>query len=92
MEFPTLLQLLQPVEAKWEQFAHHLIKEHEVTAIKAQCYQSDASDKALVEAIKIWSSRTKREHRTWRTLLTVAEKCGDKTLPQFLKDNNLSGK
>ena len=60
--------------------------------LKLSVTKSDASDKALVEAIKIWSSRTVREHQKWRTLLTVAEKCGDKTLPQFLKDNNLSGK
>ena len=92
MKFPTLLQLLQPAEAHWEQLAHHLIKEHEVTAIKSQGYQSNAGDKALVEAIKTWSKRTAREHRKWRTLRTVAEKRGDKTLPQFLKDNKLSGK
>ena len=80
------------MEANWEQLAHHLIKDHEVTAIKAQCYHSDAGDKALVEAIKIWSGRTVREHRKWRTLCTIVEKWGDKTLSQFLKDNNLSGK
>lgn len=90
IEFPTLLQLLQPVEANWEQLALHLMKEHEVTAIKAQCHHSNAGDKALVEAIKIWSSRTVREHRKWRTLCAIAEKWDDKTLPQFLKDNNLS--
>ena len=92
IEFPTLLQLLQPVEANWEQLAHHLIKAHEVAAIRSQCYHSNAGDKALVEAIKIWSGRTVREYRKWQTLRTITEKWGDKTLPQFLKDNNLSGK
>ena len=77
IEFPTLLQLLKPVEADWSQLAYYLIDEHEVEAIKAQCCHSNANDKALVEAIKKWLGRTLREHRKWCSLHTVAVKWGD---------------
>ena len=92
MDFPTLLQLLKPVEADWSELAYHLIDEHEVKAIKAQCHLSNANDEALVKAIQKWLGRTLRKDRKWRTLHTVAVKWGDNTMSQFLKDNNLSGK
>ena len=91
MELHTLLHLLQPVEADWEELAPFLIKDHVIKSIKANSFQSDASDKALMETIKIWSTRTVREHRKWRTLRTVAERWNDNTLLPFLKDNKLSG-
>ena len=92
MEFNDLLHLLQPAESEWDSLAPYLISDHEVTNIKVECCRSNASDKALVEVIKRWSRRTVREHRTWQTLRTVAEKCGDNTISQFLQDNKLSGK
>ena len=91
MEFHDLLRLLQPIEANWNTLGHHLVKPHEVNAIKATSFHSNAADKAMFEAVKMWTQRTGREHRTWRTLLNVAKKWGDNTVPQFLKDNNLNG-
>ena len=91
-DFLTLLEMLQPVEADWNQLAYYLIKENEVDAIKAQCCQNNANDDALVETIKKWRARTSKEQRKWCTLLAVAEKWHDSTLSRFLKDSNLSGK
>jgi len=92
MQLTIILQMLQPIEADWEELASFLGMEHVVKSIKADCLHKDAHEKALFEAIKMWLSRTEREHRKWSTLYTIAEKWGDNTLSQFLKNHDLSGK
>ena len=91
MEFNDLLRLLQPVEAQWDILGSYLVPDHEVEAIRANNFQSNAPDRAIFEAVLKWMRCTVREHRTWHALLSVAEKLGDNTGPQFLKDNGLKG-
>ena len=84
LEFYDLLRLLQPMEAKWEGLGYHLVKDHEIQAIKANGFRSNASNQAMFEAVRIWTTRTVREHRKWCTLLHVAEKWDDNTLSAYI--------
>ena len=91
MEFYDLFRLLQPIEANWNTLGYHLVKPHEVEAIKATSFHSNPADKAMFEVVKKWTQHAGQEHRTWCTLLNAAKKWGDNTVPQFLKANNLNG-
>ena len=87
----TMLQLLQPVESSWIQLARYLLRDelqYIVQTIKSDCFQNDASRRALDDVFSVWLDRAIGPERTWQALCNIAKKYGDKSLEQYIQANN----
>ena len=92
LDFATLLRLLQPVESSWQQLASFLIKpssQYNVQSIQKNAMPINSN--ALIESLRTWLNRTRREKRTWQTLCDTAKKYedGPQTLEQYLAERHV---
>ena len=61
-----------------------------VSGIRRDGNFSTVNDDALSKVVEKWLGRTIRKHRTWQTLLGVAEKFDDHEMLKFLKKNHIT--
>ena len=94
-DLATAHRILRSIAANWEDLAVFLLKDkadEKIKLINADCFNTNAANKALNKTIMAWIPRTTRDKRTWKTLCEVAGKWGDMTLEQYLKVNHLARK
>ena len=91
MDMGKLLQLLQPIESKWDTLAVYLLNEelhHEIDTIRSNNLPR-ATEKAFTDVLKKWKNCTPRAKRIWQTLCDIAAKHGDKSINQYMLTNSL---
>ena len=86
---------LKQIAEDWKEIATQLLPEKHVTiinTIETNSTYCNAAQKALYEVLCKWKQCTKCEQRNWETLCSVAQRNGDVSLEEYMKENHLKGK